>query len=114
MGRPGALGALCITLSACATTPAGMRAIKRIDRNQFEITSHVIGSPSGSAAVKADGDRIATQFCLEKSQPMTVVERHGYGGVAAQDILVFRCGESAAAKKGGAAITSSPPVTAAR
>ena len=92
MGRPGAVVALCATLSACTTTPGGMVAVKRIDRNQFEVTSHVIGSLSGAAGTRAEDDQLATKFCAEKGQTMSVVERHGYGGVAAQDVLVFRCG----------------------
>ena len=85
------LGAL--VLAGCATTPAGKLAVKRLDHRQFEITSHVIGSLSGLAEVQARNNDIATAYCAEKGEKMSVVNRAGYGGVAPQDILTFQCGD---------------------
>ena len=89
---------LALLLAGCATTQSGVLAVKRIDRTQFEVTSHVIGSLSGVDAVKTRNDETATKFCAQNGGPMIVVDRHSYGGVASQDILTFRCGSAPQAK----------------
>ena len=101
--------AIAVGLAGCATTQSGVLAVKRIDRNQFEVTSHVIGSPSGVDAVMARDDRTATEFCAQKGQPMAVVDRRSYGGVASQDILTFRCGSATAARTKTPTVQGSAP-----
>ena len=92
------LGGTALLLWGCATTKGTVLAVKRIDRDRYEITSHVIGSPSGAADVKAKDDAVATKFCADKGGAMTVLERRAYSGLAAQDILTFRCGAAAGPK----------------
>ncbi len=92
--RPPRAVLLGLALAGCATTQPGLLAVKRIDRTQFEVTSHVIGSLGGADDVRAQNDRTAGEFCAQKGQPMVVVDRHSYGGVASQDILTFRCGNA--------------------
>ena len=86
-----------LLLAACATTRSSVLAVKRIDRNQFEVTSHVIGGLGGADEVKAKNEQIAAGFCADKGQQFTVVNRHSYGGVASQDILTFRCADTTTA-----------------
>ncbi len=45
---------------------------------------------------------------------MTVVARHGYGGLAPQDILTFRCGTAATAQAKGAPEGKGAKATALR
>ena len=87
-----------LALAGCATTQPGVLAVKRVDRSQFEVTSHVIGSPAGVDRVKAQNDETATKYCQQNGQPMVVVDRRSYGGVASQDILTFRCGNATMAR----------------
>ena len=86
-----------LLLAACSTTRSDLLAVKRVDRNTFEVTSHVIGALGGADEVRARNDRLATEFCAEKKQVVAVVSRHGYGGAASQDILLFRCDNGAPA-----------------
>ena len=58
----------------------------------------MIGSLAGADEVKARNEQTATTFCAQKGQPMVVVGRRSYGGVASQDILTFRCGSATVAK----------------
>lgn len=98
VGGRGCILGLAVVLSGCATTSDSMLAVKHVDRGQFEITSHAIGSLAGATDVQAKDDRIATKFCADKGEPMTIVARHGYGGLASQDILTFRCGNAVRAR----------------
>ncbi len=112
-GLLAALGAGML-LCGCATTRDSLLAVKRIDRNQYEITTHVIGGLSGAEAVQSRDDKIAAQYCAEKGQTMSVVERHGYGGIASQDILTFHCGDSVAKTKSPAIAAASPQPAAVK
>ncbi len=85
-----------LLLAACATTRSGVLAVKRLDRNEFEVTSHAIGTLGGADDMRAKNDRIAAAFCAEKGQDVGIVNRRGYGGAASQDILQFRCENAAA------------------
>ena len=96
-----------VLLAGCTTTREGVLAVKRLDHNQYEISRHVIGSLDGMAEVRTEDDRTATAYCADKGQAMGVVERHGYGGVAAQDILVFRCSGPPGTKTAAAPVTAS-------
>ena len=91
-----ALGLTLLALGGCVTKGGSKMDVKRIDGNTFELTGHMLGSLSGQAALQADNDKVAAAFCAEKNKPMSVVERHGFGGMAPQDVLTFRCGGPAA------------------
>ena len=87
-----------LTVSGCTTTLGSGLAVKRLDSNTFEVTTHMISGFPDKDGVEKKNDRIATAYCAEKQLAMTVVERHGYDGVASQDILRFRCGGAMASK----------------
>ena len=86
--------ALLLALLACGCVGKGGSKldVKRIDGATFEITAHTLVSLSGAGSLQAQNEQVATAYCAEKNKPMTVVDRHGYGGIAPQDILTFRCG----------------------
>lgn len=106
--------AVSLLLCGCATTSTGLLAVKRVDHNQYEISSHLIGSLAGAGEVQAQDDQVATRYCAQKGQVMTVIERHGYGGLAPQDILTFRCGTAATAQAKGAPEGKGAKATALR
>ena len=92
--------ALVAAVLACGCVGKGGSKldVKRIDANTFEITAHALVSLSGAASLREQNEQVATAYCAEKNKPMTVVDRHGYAGIAPQDILTFRCGAAPLAK----------------
>ena len=96
---------LVVAALACGCVGKGgsKLAVKRIDGNTFEITAHTLVSLSGAASMQEQNEQVATAYCAEKNKPMTVVDRHGYGGIAPQDILTFRCGAPPASSPAKAA-----------
>ena len=89
---------ISLIVSGCATTGGSGLAVKRLDSNTFEVTTHVISGLSDKDGVQKKNDQIATAYCAEKRLPMSVIERRGYDGVASQDVLRFRCGGALVAK----------------
>ena len=43
--------------------------------------------------MQARNNEIATSYCAEKGEKMSIISRSGYGGLAPQDILTFQCGD---------------------
>ena len=94
---------MALLACGCVAKGGSKLDVKRIDGDTFEITAHTLVSLSGAASLQEENEKVATAYCAEKNKPMTVLDRHGYGGVSPQDILTFRC---------GAAPTLAPPKTA--
>ncbi len=84
--------ALVAVLAGCAARGGSKLDVKRIDGSTFEVTAHKVGSLAGAAPMQIENEKVAADFCAEKGKPMTVLDRRGFGGIAPQDTLVFRCG----------------------
>lgn len=96
---PGIAG---ITLSACAAA-AGVTqiarttySVERLGHGTYSVRTHSYVGVSGLEDAKADNARAAAKYCAKKGLVTTVVVSDtGYGGVAPDDTLTFRCGTQA-------------------
>ena len=96
---PGVAG---IALSACAGA-AGVTQIARntysvekMGHGTYSVRTHSYVGVSGLEDVKADNARAAAKYCAKKGLATTVVVSDaGYGGLAPDDTLTFRCGAQA-------------------
>jgi hypothetical protein len=88
--------AVALFLPSCVSS-AGP---ERTGPNTYTVRTHVIGTLDGTAKVAARNAELAAHQCAGTNATVTIIDQRAYGGVAAQDVLAFRCdgGATRAAK----------------
>ena len=59
--------------------------------NTYLVRTHVLGTPLAATDVRAKDLQVANDICAKAGRSVTIIDRTGYGGLASQDQLTFRC-----------------------
>jgi hypothetical protein len=71
--------------------------VEKRGSNTYLVRTHVLGTPLSGTDVQAKNLQVATDICAKAGRSMTIIDRVGYSGLAAQDQLTFRCDPAARA-----------------
>ena len=72
--------------------------VERMGHGVYNVHTHIIGLSSSVGDAKADNLRAAAAYCAKKGLAMTAIGDTGYGGLASDHTLAFRCGVPATGK----------------